>query len=991
MRRSQTTLEPVYRAAEQFVDAALKTDGSLFTPGASIWTRGHVEEFHRLFVENEDRSKNSFNDKLLRQLADAPPPITQLAAELLFFHSLGISNQGPASKRVMIQPLLDRIELELPTDLEPALGDGIANHRAGLAHRDAYMKLLARFMLAWKLLSAEEVSSLLEDPYTFRGFVFDLPEGADAAQRNMLVHLVFPDSFEPIASPYWKQNIVECFVDFVSDTDADVDSELAEIRLALSGKHGSGFSFYDEELQSQWGTVKEAPSTHPSDPVEAISLMVEAIYPDSELRVLLLDFLADAVEKAHSAGPSSWGLGPDSKLTYLNLNVGRLATVTLHAEYVLVTLDQPSLSEQLIAQLDEASERKGGIFVSMPTSKYWKLRADAVPGLIDDIERALSAHIENAAKAVSVTPYARFHSAAASEYVGMATGRDLPSPKHREMPAIPGKSGWDGFVSWAARVFDEERFDEWERDYKLAIAERLRTAQAALLDGSDDWWRLLKTAFTRDNNLTPWQQHSKFYQWAKDEPEAAETALKAIWTEKGDVSERIRAFCDVLPREVVSGTGTRLAIASFLLMSDPAAYPIFRPTPFQDAYRLTGWEGPSDEADEAAMYASALAFMDELRARLADVGVETRDRLDAQGLIWAVVHWNEPPQYLTPEEQERLVRFKTGKVDSTPEHSEVDPEASHVTDAGYTEPSFDEILEHFEANGFRIDADTLLRYHLSLKTRGFVILSGVSGTGKSWLTRLYAKAVSGEFRLVPVAPNWTTNEDLLGFHNPVMDKYVDTDFSRFLRLAVEEQERADKAGTTPRPYFVVLDEMNLARVEYYFAKFLSVMEARGQEGVTIELSESERLPLPSNLFTVGTVNVDETTHGFADKVYDRAQVIELPITEKDLEEHVGGVVHGALLMAVWRAVQPVAPFAYRVADEVALYVAEAEEAGLEWERALDHQVLQKILPKLARADDRVGEVLLQVQEVCGEVLPLSSTKAAGMHRHLEDHGFASYF
>jgi hypothetical protein len=169
------------------------------------------------------------------------------------------------------------------------------------------------------------------------------------------------------------------------------------------------------------------------------------------------------------------------------------------------------------------------------------------------------------------------------------------------------------------------------------------------------------------------------------------------------------------------------------------------------------------------------------------------------------------------------------------------------------------------------------------------------------------------------------------------------------------------------------------------------MEARDQEDVMVELSATERVPLPRNLFAVGTVNVDETTHGFADKVYDRAQVIELPIAEDDLAEHIGNVAHAPLLMAVWRAVAGVAPFAYRVADEVDRYVSEAEEAGVAWEEALDHQVLQKVLPKLARADDRVGAALVSLQEVCEGALPMSAEKAAAMHRHLEDHGFASYF
>jgi len=991
-RLTRSTQQPLYAAAGVFIDEAMRSDGSLMFPGRRVWTLENVREFHRLFVEQEDTSKDSFNKKMLRQLESASDDILVLAAELVFFHSLGVYNQKSGSKRAMIEPLLERAGVEFPPALDSALEDGVSNQGAALSNRDKHIKLLVEFMLTWKQLSVEEASALLSDAAAFWRFVFDIPGRAgDITQRNMLIHLVFPDEFEPIASAGVKNDIVKAFDDHISDADANIDQKLAEIRQALSGKHGPDFNFYDNDVKVRWGTVQESLPDLPSDPVESIAAMMAAMYPDGDLRVLILNLLVDAIEMAHAVNPASWGVGPDAKHTYMGLNVGRLATIGLHPERVLITLDEPSLEESTRAQLDEAGMKEGGLFRSVSTSRYWHIEPDALPGLLDQIMPALSTHVENAATAVVTTPYARFHSHAALEYLSSATNRKLPEPVQRSMPEIPGKSGWDGFVAWATRVFDEERFDVWERDYKLAIAGRLQAARNAFEAESEEWPTLLRAAFTKENNLTPWQQHSKFYEWAREEQGAARSALSAIWNAEAEVSERIRGFCRALPPEVVGGSGTRLAIASFLLMVEPAAHPIFRPTPFKEAYRLTGWDAPSADADEADNYEAALAFMDELRRRLREVGVETRDRLDAQGLVWAVVNWDQPPQYLSPEERERLIRFKSGKVDSLPPEPAAPEVSTPVSAEGYVEPSFDEILQHFSDAHFRIASQTLMRYHLSLKTRGFVILSGVSGTGKSWLTRLYAQAVGGEFQLVPVAPNWTTNEDLLGFHNPVTDSYVDTDFTRFLRRAVEEQNRAEGAGTMPRPFFVVLDEMNLARVEYYFAKFLSVMEARDQEDVVVELSATERLPLPRNLFAVGTVNVDETTHGFADKVYDRAQVIELPIGEEDLAAHIGDVAHAPLLISIWRAVARVAPFAYRVADEVDRYVSGAEDAGLEWDKALDHQVLQKVLPKLARADDRVGEALTSLQEVCEGTLPLSAAKAATMHRHLEDHGFASYF
>ena len=205
------------------------------------------------------------------------------------------------------------------------------------------------------------------------------------------------------------------------------------------------------------------------------------------------------------------------------------------------------------------------------------------------------------------------------------------------------------------------------------------------------------------------------------------------------------------------------------------------------------------------------------------------------------------------------------------------------------EPDFTEIESFIAKVGLRIDSQTLRRYHLSLRTRGFVILTGISGTGKTWLAEAYAEAVSAEQLVVPVAPNWTTNEDLLGYFNPIDNTYHDTPFSAFLRSAAHAFSSAKARGTTARPYHLILDEMNLARVEYYFAKFLSAMELRSRRTTTpIELAPGEEVLLTPNLKFIGTVNIDETTHGFADKVFDRAQLVGLTVRSRSpLRTHRG--------------------------------------------------------------------------------------------------------
>ncbi len=311
----------------------------------------------------------------------------------------------------------------------------------------------------------------------------------------------------------------------------------------------------------------------------------------------------------------------------------------------------------------------------------------------------------------------------------------------------------------------------------------------------------------------------------------------------------------------------------------------------------------------------------------------------------------------------------------------------------YSEPSFTEICENVRSKGLRISESTLRRYHLALKSRKFVILSGISGTGKTWLTKAYAQAVEAEYLLAPVAPNWTTNEDLLGYLSPIDNKYHDTDFSTFLEKAEEEYQQAPSEKRTPRPYHLVLDEMNLARVEYYFAKFLSAMEVRMREGVAqIQLASEKQVLLPPNLYFIGTVNVDETSHSFADKVYDRAQLIELEAPRQDLYEYLGEVSYREMLMQIWDEVHAVAPFAFRVIDDIKTYVKEAEALNVSWEDALDEQLVQKILPKLKGADDRVGLALKAFVDIVNEKdFPLSHKKATKMLETFNQHGFTSYF
>ncbi|MCU9808915.1 AAA family ATPase [Paraclostridium sp. AKS46] len=158
------------------------------------------------------------------------------------------------------------------------------------------------------------------------------------------------------------------------------------------------------------------------------------------------------------------------------------------------------------------------------------------------------------------------------------------------------------------------------------------------------------------------------------------------------------------------------------------------------------------------------------------------------------------------------------------------------------------------------------------------MLKGYSGTGKSSLPVLFSKYLKGECVVIPIQPNWRTKQDIIGFYNYFTNKFIPTELTQTLIRANVSKDRI---------FIVVLDEMNLARVEYYFSEFNSklwmdsdkrkielfdgVSEYNGK--VSKYISEN-KIQIPDNVFFVGTINEDDSVSPISDKIFDRAQVVE---------------------------------------------------------------------------------------------------------------------
>src|SRR5262249_34229601 len=120
------------------------------------------------------------------------------------------------------------------------------------------------------------------------------------------------------------------------------------------------------------------------------------------------------------------------------------------------------------------------------------------------------------------------------------------------------------------------------------------------------------------------------------------------------------------------------------------------------------------------------------------------------------------------------------------------------------------------------------------------------------------------------------------------------------------------------------------------------------------------------------------------------QTLELSVERDELASLIGDPPYRDLLLEVWSIVEPIAPFAFRIVEEIRRYVDRAAQDTVPWEEALDEQVLQKVLPKLSGADPDLRSGLQQLSDLVGR-LPLTARKAQRMLRQFEAHGFASYF
>ena len=364
--------------------------------------------------------------------------------------------------------------------------------------------------------------------------------------------------------------------------------------------------------------------------------------------------------------------------------------------------------------------------------------------------------------------------------------------------------------------------------------------------------------------------------------------------------------------------------------------------------------------------------------------------------------------------------------------------------------SIKHIIDAINSTGLIYDDTIIKRLCFSLLTKRFVILSGLAGSGKTQLALALAHSLcenlAEQMCFVPVGADWTNREPLLGYPNALKgDEYVRPE-NGVLDLLI----RAQKPENQEKPFFLILDEMNLSVVERYFADFLSAMEAKN-EPIRLWTKDKDGVPcsvhLGSNVFIIGTINVDETTYMFSPKVLDRANVLEFKISASEMntflqtnpdadiskadakaaayaEDFVAPHnpapnpgINGTLNMFFGELKKANAEFGYRSAHEISRFIGIAlanddTATPFSMNQAVDAAIVQKLLPKLHGSKKKLTPVLKEMWSFCFDIpasggsivaledatntdssnakYPLSADKILRMYNWVCDNGFASF-
>lgn len=272
-RYSEHDTSKNYEAAQVFRDNCLLRDGSLVFDGAALWRTDLLERIHKAFVATPDEGDRSFIAKFKDQIEPAGQEVVRLAGELLCVYFLFPSSIGGLRKRQVVNEVLGWGGDSLPDTslVSKAFERGIGSGGQGYNTRRPFeIAFLIEFAMAWKKLSPDEQQQAATDPWRFQALVEGIDDAESKQLRHMLLHLLFPDYFERIASANHKRRVIAAFSGLIAEESDNEDRNLLAIRRALETLlPNRELDFYWQPLEAAWYDNSEGGSAEGA-PLEVI-------------------------------------------------------------------------------------------------------------------------------------------------------------------------------------------------------------------------------------------------------------------------------------------------------------------------------------------------------------------------------------------------------------------------------------------------------------------------------------------------------------------------------------------------------------------------------------------------------------------------------------------------------------------------------------------------------------------------------------------------
>ena len=402
---------------------------------------------------------------------------------------------------------------------------------------------------------------------------------------------------------------------------------------------------------------------------------------------------------------------------------------------------------------------------------------------------------------------------------------------------------WDEFVRQAQQYLDSGRLAEDELNHKLEIAAGLETARAAVLAGESDWHDPLKRALrSRPGHPIDYRLLADFSTWCSDHPEDALQALQSLWQGSSpSIADPIRAFTNRLPDDALRGAvGNSTNVIAVLLMGlDAREYPPYRVGVFNQAYDRTGYGKPAPNADEADVYEHALGFLDRFIEEAGERGVELKNRLKAQSVVW------------------QIPGMDRGEETGDPVPPVVDEETEVRTAVPPQELAAELMWE----------PERLRMVIHGLEDKGQVIFQGPPGTGKTFVARRIAQwyqQQGGNYRIIQFHPSYTYEDFVEGFRPTI----TETGQAGYELTPGPLRRIAEQAEANPEGKFIlVIDEINRGNLAKILGELYFLLEYRGEE-MLLQYSR-EPFRLPKNLWLIGTMNTTDRSIALVDAALRR--------------------------------------------------------------------------------------------------------------------------